>query len=263
MRIDQTKDIDIKPDEWNKVKLLISKKVVSLKANRNLIETAARAGRADILTLIAVQVSDLSEREAVRILQSYILIPSSALQKLKIHKNSLIWSDEVTGDDKKSKQRDGSKKEMTSLSLLSLLIQSLLHRRSSFSTQLLTDAVRFFQPQFAILLLRQFMLFIKGLSSSLSLKNAQLIELEERQILRSIDWTEAILDAHFPAISFNCRQKPAAYQQFMKVAPGVQEMSLKLEKILGICTHIEKMADIPSHQHVVHKSSYLVESLTI
>ena len=268
IRIDQTKGIDIKASEWNKMRVLINKKIVSLKVNSNLIEEAARAGRADILAFLALQITDLTERDAVRILQAYLLIPSSAIKNLKAHKGALVWThdDDKKEDDtkdKKKKKDEGKQQNLTELSLLALLIQPLLQRRSSFAPQLLTDAARRIRPQFAILLLRLFMNFMKGLSASLSLKASQVLELEERQVLRSIDWTEAIMDAHFPAITFSYRQEPTVYKHFLTVAPGAEEISLKIEKILGICTHIEKIADIPAHQHIVQKSLYLVESLNI
>ena len=212
----------------------------------------------------------MTESDAVSILLAYNILPSSTLKSLRLYKGTLIWinDDTTSTDTTDKKKKDDNKKQqlplLTDISLLVLILLPLLQRRSSFAPQLLTDAVRRMKPQYAILLLRLFMMMMKGLSSSsLSSLSSLSIELEGRQILRCIDWTEAIIDAHFPAITINYHSDPTNYQKFLTVAPGAEVASSSLEKILGICHHIEKISDIPVHQHIVQKSLYLVESLSI
>ena len=150
------------------------------------------------------------------------------------HSTEIIVIGTVNGTKKAKIERiEGgavSKSNMTHGELLTIMMENIIRRTSSYSTILLADALRkLITPSFSVILLRTVMLFVKGMCAplmiSLGLSSGREGEdglnnlvntftnistytggmcstYGDEHVHRAVTWAEAILDSHFTALAF-------------------------------------------------------------
>ena len=113
---------------------------------------------------------------------------------------------------------------MTHGQLLTAMMESIIRRTSSYSTILLSDALKsLVTPSFSLILLRVVILFLKGLCAPLWTLGeggeglSSLVSIftsvssctgtpnsgySDEHVHRAITWAEAVLDSHFSALAF-------------------------------------------------------------
>jgi len=275
---------DILASDWDVVlTLLTTQRCVSLQFphNTTLIDLCLAAGRLDVLCCAARYAPDLSETQAV---QTLIRLarwnPSSttgvhAMKYLQLNRTgALEWHSKgiqtaastpaASNTPSKGKGKGKAKQEevlggessatqsLTHLDVLRVLSESLLRRSGGFSVQLLADAIREHAcPSEAGLLLHLFLLFLRGLCGG---ANAQFFGfVHDQQVARAVDWSEALLDAHFCGIALSTSSASGSgskgpLEGALQVAAGLLSTTgisageEGIEQALGAWTHIWRSA---------------------
>ena len=274
--------------DWDVVlTLLTTQRCISLQHphNTSLMDFSLSAGRLDVLCCAARYAPDLSEAQAVcALIRLAMWDPSSstgvhAMKHLRLNKTgALEWHSkgiQTTAsalktpskgkgkgkakgkgkgkDDDEEAVRDPQSSgalELTHLDVLRVLTESLLRRSGGFSVQLLADAIQeHTSPTEAGLLLHLFLLFLRGLCGG---ADAQFFGfVHDQQVARAVDWSEAILDAHFCGIALSTSSGSGTngpLEGALQVAAsllsaqGISAGEEGIEQALGAWTHIWRSA---------------------
>ncbi len=224
--------------DWDALRMIVRTGTVAISRYPLLIPALVSMGRADVLQTIALHCSDLSEVNAVKLLNLASVIPIDALGMLKIQEETgaILWGkgrnddgeNEGTKSNKKRKASSPAANgdEISHLSLLRAMMQSILNRSDGYSTILLSEAVRNqMSVSSASLLLRILALMLKGVcSSDCDFENANItiddhvtttttttgarsftsrafVSFQDSQIMKAVTWAEAIIDGHFSSFA--------------------------------------------------------------
>lgn len=168
-----------------------------------------------------------------------------------------------------------SDNQLNVFTFLRAVIEASLRRKAAFSCILLSEAVRHLPLSTAILLLRIITHLLRGLctvnvannNDRTTISNSYLYpHTTDLHVKRTITLAEAILDGHFSSLAIHAADHiptRRALINIMTAITGAVEASEKLETLLGVWTHINRVIYEGSQQSKPITSLYQVERITL
>ena len=164
--------------------------------------------------------------------------------------------------------------QLNVFTFLRVIIESSLRRKTAFSCILMSEAVRHLPLSTAILLLRIITHLLHGLCTVNATSNDDRFvndsylypHITDLHVKRTISLVEAILDGHFSSLAIHAADHiptRRALINIMTAITGAVEASEKLEALLGIWTHINRVIYEGSQQSKPITSLYQVERITL
>lgn len=110
---------------------------------------------------------------------------------------------------KQKREQVAGKQLKNDTDVLRVVIESILHRRAKFSTAIISEAVQVIPPKQCALIIRVAALTMLDMCS-MTLCHRQPLNLLEYygddQLVRAIEWVEAIMDSHFASFALEAAQ---------------------------------------------------------
>eukprot|EP01038_Epipyxis_sp_PR26KG_P012920 gene12920-17315_t len=230
--------------DWDMLKVLLRSNTVSLASNPSLIRQSIQQHRFDVLAFILRYVSDLNEKQSMKILHLLIILPDKSYSHMEVINGVISYqpfpitiapTSVTEATDLKSTKKKKSKKSISHsdillqnndnnkanddnnrLLVISNLLSSILFRTSSFCNALLSEAALLLSANTSLFYIRLLTNSLKGLCD---LKSPSLPDgfgtnnasnglhhhiMFDDQIKNCIVWIESLLDAHFTSYALDC-----------------------------------------------------------
>lgn len=265
---------DIEDSQWEYLKPFIRAGLLSLKTNKSIIAQALLYGRYDIISELIRFCSDLSESHIISILNFASKINKEHLNELYLYNSCLYY-----GENNKYIVNKKSKKNLSKLNLIKLLLEYTLIRSSSFSSILLFESLKSLDFQYACILLRLFSLIIFNYTSKVINPNlissnedgasSSLVSLtifSSEQLERSIVWIKSLVDFFFTSFIMEAKNNPKLITTLNSVLLSLNNSKEALqytEETHGLWLQLERILNKKCTNLNSNLGIYQVEKITL
>jgi len=247
--LDSSNSDRISSVDWSTVITAVKGGYITLAGNPNLIRLAIKTGDSAILTSLAENINDLTEVVAVQLLFRSVTVSSTATN----------ITDENAEADNITQSQAGYKEFLH-------LIKSILSRKLSFSSVLLSESLRQFPCKFGLILLQAFALIFQSFQNDNT--RTALLGHEElnTRMHRVSEWTEAILDANFTSFTISSKFHQEIMQAIRAISQAVEcsaKLACELETGVGYLSHVISMSETVGKDYKpVPLGLYSLETIT-
>lgn len=271
----QSEKPDLKLSDWDLVRALLKSQTFSLSQSPSLVSQAMDAGRLDILLDVARSCQDLSEKGAVGLLVFTVSVPHTVLVRWGLSKGLLVptYAKEKSAPVAKSKKEvepvevNGKVFEkVTSIHLLQLMAKALIQRKSAFVSIRLSEVIMQIPPMTAITILKVFMQFSDGICNEASDASYYNEDFTDKEIRRSLCWSQAILDSHYSSITLNAISHPETRKALVGMADTLRDIDKAndvLDSLNALWSHVTRPSGLKKAGGLGEVKVYGVEVLRL